>query len=181
MKIYTKTGDAGESGLFGGKRVPKDDPRLEAYGTLDELNSLLGLTLCETVTDRTRDSLNWLQNVLFMAGADLATLSGEDSAALKIERISKPYIDKIEAMIDEFSRELPELRYFILPGGTKAAALLHVARTVCRRAERAVVSTMKTGEINGNLLIFVNRLSDFLFVLSRYENRNSGIADTEWK
>ena len=181
MKIYTKTGDSGESGLFGGTRILKNDPRLEAYGTLDELNSLIGVVLCETVSDKTRQALKWLQNVLFMAGADLATLENCSISASKIERINKEQIQKIEAMIDDFSLGLPELKNFILPGGTKAAALLHVARTACRRAERAIVSTMQTGQINGNLLIFVNRLSDFLFVLSRFENSVSGIADSIWE
>jgi cob(I)alamin adenosyltransferase len=181
MKIYTKTGDTGNSGLFGGRRVPKNDARLEAYGTLDELNAQLGLLLCEKVAPQTRATVVWLQNTLFIAGADLATPFSVEEKTGKAQRISDEHIAKAETFIDAYEAELPELRNFILPGGTRAAALLHIARTVCRRAERVIVCAQQKDEINEKLLIFVNRISDLLFVLSRYENHSSGIADTKWE
>lgn len=181
MKIYTKTGDSGNSGLFGGQRVPKNDARLEAYGTLDELNANLGLVLCEKVTHQTRATVVWMQNTLFIAGADLATPKSVEEKTGKVQRITEEHISKTETFIDGFDAELPELRNFILPGGTRAASLLHVARTICRRAERVIVGAEQKDEINEKLLIFVNRISDLLFVLSRYENHSSGIADTKWE
>lgn len=181
MKLYTRTGDEGESGLFGGKRVPKNDARLEAYGTLDELNAHIGLALCEAAAPETRECLIWLQNVLFTAGSDLATPFTSTQASSRIKRISPEETAKAEQLIDLIACKLPELKNFILPGGTKATAEIHVARTVCRRAERAIVTAAQKEEINEKLLIFVNRISDLLFVLSRYENYASGIADTTWE
>ena len=180
MKIYTKTGDDGTSGLYGGKRVLKCDARLEAYGTLDELNSNIGLILCEEIQNNTVEFLQWLQSVLFVAGTDLATPQ-EIEGKLVIDRIQETQVVVLEKMIDLLSEELPELRNFILPGGTRAAAQIHIARCVCRRAERQIVLTKQNENINENLLTFVNRLSDYFFVLARYENFRSGIAETLWK
>jgi cob(I)alamin adenosyltransferase len=179
VKIYTKSGDGGETGLFGGRRVPKDHIRLQAYGSIDELNSLLGVVLVNDVTDKTREILHWLQNILLNLGTDLATPA--ENLNTSIKRIGSDLTPRAEAYIDELTVHLPELKNFILPGGTPAAAHLHVARTVCRRAEREIVALAAVESINENVSIFVNRLSDLLFVLARYENSSAGKDDTIWK
>lgn len=181
MKIYTKTGDTGQTSLFGGERVLKDSERIEAYGTIDELNSFIGLAVTEVKDKEIIGLLNKIQNMLFNAGADLATRDTEENKKLKIKRIPASYSLEIEKAIDYFEQNLEPLKNFILPGGSKGAALLHVCRTIARRAERRVVQINKTEQVGENLIIFLNRLSDLFFVLSRYENKVSNIPDTIWK
>ncbi|MCE1189274.1 MAG: cob(I)yrinic acid a,c-diamide adenosyltransferase [Ignavibacteria bacterium] len=178
MKIYTKTGDGGTTGLFGGRRVEKDHQRLNAYGSIDELNAFLGLSMVHAAAPMTREVTNWLQNTLFVAGADLATPFEANS---HIDRLGQEAISKAEEYIDAVVIEIPELSNFILPGGTRSAAALHVARTVCRRAEREIFTLSKTENINPNILIFVNRISDLLFVLARYENFFQHVSDVNWE
>lgn len=180
MKIYTKTGDKGETSLFGAGRVSKDNIRIEAYGTVDELNSFIGLAITETKSDEVKQTLIKIQNQLFNLGSDLATPDEIDSKNISIPRITQEDYKYIEQQIDFFSEKLDELKYFILPGGTKSSAILHIARTICRRAERRVVALNNTVKINSNIIIFLNRISDLLFVLARYENKISGINDIKW-
>jgi cob(I)alamin adenosyltransferase len=178
MKIYTGKGDKGETELFGGKRVSKNSPRLEAYGTVDELNSFVGLAITETVDEDVRAILLKIQHQLFTVGADLAT--PEDK---KQEGDGTPaeFYSSIEKEIDKFEAKLKDLKSFILPGGNKSCAHIHVCRTVARRAERAVVLLKNSVEISDNILIFLNRLSDLFFVLARYENQVSGNPDVKWE
>jgi cob(I)alamin adenosyltransferase len=180
MKIYTKTGDNGETGLFGGERVSKDHIRINAYGTVDELNSFIGLAITEVKSQEIKDILIDIQNKLFVVGSDLATPENEKNKKLNIQRTSEDFITKAENDIDIITDKLEPLRNFILPGGSKGAALLHICRTVTRRAEREVVQLKKMDYISDNILIFLNRLSDLFFVLSRFENQVSGIPDTKW-
>lgn len=180
MKIYTKTGDKGETGLFGGERVSKDHIRINAYGTVDELNSFIGLAITEVKSQEIKDILIDIQNKLFVVGSDLATPENEKNKKLKVQRTSEDFILKAENDIDNITDKLEPLRNFILPGGSKGAALLHICRTVTRRAEREVVELKKLDFISDNILIFLNRLSDLFFVLSRFENQVSGIPDTKW-
>jgi cob(I)alamin adenosyltransferase len=181
LKIYTKTGDKGETGLFGGKRIPKSSVRINAYGTVDELNAVIGVALCYVENEKVKSVLRKLQNQLFVVGADLATPLEVESKNISIPRVSEEDISESEKAIDFFDKQLEELRYFILPGGTKSAAQLHVARTICRRAEREVVLLSQQEEINQNIVIFVNRISDLLFVLSRVENKTAEIPDQKWE
>jgi cob(I)alamin adenosyltransferase len=180
MKIYTKTGDKGETGLFGGDRVGKDSLRISAYGTIDELNSFIGYTIIEIKDQSVKDNLLKIQNYLFTIGSDLATPETEKNAKLNIQRTPESYSKEIEKMIDHYDLQLDELKNFILPGGSKSASLLHICRTVCRRAEREVVSLNKSMTIGDNIIIFLNRLSDLFFVLSRFENKVSNHPDTIW-
>jgi len=179
MKIYTKTGDKGETGLFGGQRVWKDDLRIEAYGTVDELNAVMGVALVEVKSEEISQSLSRIQNELFLLGSDLATPFEE--VKVKIKRIDNVHIKILEDEIDLFEEKLEELRNFILPGGSKGSAYLHLARAICRRAERHVTSLAKSIDIGSEVVIYLNRLSDLLFVLSRYENKLNKIPDTIWK
>ena len=179
MKIYTKTGDKGETGLFGGDRVTKDAPRIEAYGAVDELNSLIGIIRALRPSKRIDDALRTIQNDLFVLGADLAT--GKANKRSLIPRISRSHIASVEKTIDSFQLSLRPLKVFILPGGTVAASHLHYARTVCRRAERSTVRLSRSEEINENALVYLNRLSDLLFVLARYANHTGKKKETEWK
>ena len=181
MKIYTKGGDKGETGLFGGERVPKNSPRIEAYGTIDELNSYIGLAITETKSKEVQELLNNIQNRLFTVGSDLATPLNEKTEKYDIPRVSKEFFEAAEKQIDKFENELEPLKNFILPGGSRAAAELNICRTVCRRAERRVVALNASSKIGENIIIFLNRLSDLFFVLARYENMISGIPDTIWK
>jgi len=180
MKIYTKTGDKGETGLFGGERVSKDSLRISAYGTIDELNSFIGLAITESKDEGVKKNLRKIQNQLFVVGSDLATPENEKSNKLNIKRTPPSFYTDIENMIDEYDAQLEELRNFILPGGSKSAALLHVCRTVCRRAEREVVALKNSVTIGENIIIFLNRLSDLFFVLSRFENKVSNHPDIIW-
>ncbi len=180
MKIYTKTGDKGETGLLGGERVSKDNIRICAYGTVDELNSFIGLAITEIKSEEVKNILIDIQNKLFVVGSDLATPDNDKNKKLNIKRTSEEFITKAENDIDLISDKLEPLRNFILPGGSKGAALLHICRTVARRAEREVVQLKNLDYISDNIVIFLNRLSDLFFVLSRYENEVSGIPDTKW-
>ena len=180
MKIYTKTGDKGETGLFGGERVSKDSNRICAYGTIDELNSFIGYAITEIKDKSVKENLLKIQNYLFTIGSDLATPEFEKNSKLNIQRTPESFFQQIEKMIDHYEARLDELRNFIIPGGSKSSALLHICRTVCRRAEREVVALKKTVTIGDNIIIFLNRLSDLLFVLSRFENKVSNHPDTIW-
>jgi len=180
-RIYTRTGDKGTTGLFGGGRVPKDDLRVEAYGEVDELNSALGLALALEEMPRIDDVLRPIQRDLFALGALLATPDREKMhAQLEKAELGDPRIAELERAIDEGDDELEPLRHFIMPGGTPKAAALHVARTVCRRAERRVVHVMHHAEIPELVVIYLNRLSDLLFTLARVANRRGGHAEQEW-
>ncbi len=177
MKIYTKKGDQGTTSLFGGAKISKHSLRIHAYGTVDELNSVLGIVLTHTVSKTGETILKELQNQLFVLGADLATLPSKKT---KIERIGNKEIDQLEQWIDELDEQLPALTSFILPGGAPAGATLHLARTVCRRAERHTVALKKEDPISDEALIYLNRLSDLLFVLARFENQQAEETETKW-
>lgn len=179
MKIYTKTGDSGTTGLYGGARVSKDSVRITAYGEIDELNALIGLVRAETPHEPVRNALITIQRSLFTVGAQLAA-PGVDP---HIESITAKEVDFLERQMDVMGEGLPQLKNFILPGGGRSAALLHMARTVCRRAERSIVQLSKTSgeQVDQWLLIYINRLSDFLFVLARLANQLERIDDIPWK
>lgn len=177
MKIYTRTGDRGETSLVGGQRVPKDHLRIDAYGTVDELNSLLGLAAAVGPAPELATVLERLQNELFVLGADLATPPEHNS---RVERISSNHIQRLEHDIDRLESSLESLKSFILPGGSTTAAYLHLARTVCRRAERICFSCRQTENISGEAMIFLNRLSDLLFIMARYQNKSENVADVPW-
>jgi len=181
MKIYTKTGDEGKTSLFGGERVLKDDVRIEAYGTTDELNALLGLVLSESLTAEITNLLIQIQNDLFIVGAELATPKESKKGKSIIPELGEESIKILENKIDEIEEKLPPLKSFILPSGTKSASLLHFGRTICRRAERLVVKLTKEVEINNSVIKYLNRLSDLLFVLARYENIRTSTVEVEWK
>lgn len=177
MKIYTKTGDAGTTGLFSGERVGKGHSLVEAYGTVDELNSALGLAAALTKEDAIAGLVVCVQRSLFSVGADLATLPG----GREIRRVGAEEIAELETEIDRVTELLPGKHAFILPGGTPAGAQLQVARTICRRAERAVARSISEGlPVNPMAMAWLNRLSDYLFMLSRYENRLAGMPEKEW-
>jgi cob(I)alamin adenosyltransferase len=178
MKIYTKTGDAGETSLFAGGRVRKDNPLVEAYGTVDELNSFIGLTRAEGLPPEADAWLERIQNELFTVGADLATPI--DAKPAWLVRLDAAPTEHLETLIDQMDTDLPALKNFILPGGTRAAATLHVARTVCRRAERLCVESLADDLINPLVVKYLNRLSDFLFTLARWVNWKAGESETKW-
>lgn len=181
MRIYTRTGDAGDTGLFGGGRVSKDDPRVEAYGDVDELNAHLGLARAIELMPRIDEVLVPVQRDLFSLGALLATPDREKmQQQLAKARIDEQRIAELEHAIDEGEKELEPLRAFILPGGTPKAAALHVARTVCRRAERRVIHLQRSQELPALVVIYLNRLSDLLFVLARVANRRAGAGEVTW-
>ncbi|HEY2026346.1 MAG TPA: cob(I)yrinic acid a,c-diamide adenosyltransferase [Gemmatimonadaceae bacterium] len=181
MKIYTKTGDRGDTGLFGGGRVPKDDLRVEAYGDVDELNAVLGMARSVEMMPRIDEVLVPIQRDLFAIGALLATPDREKMAQhLEKARIDDARIAELEDAIDDGEAELEPLRAFILPGGTPKAAALHVARTVCRRAERHVVRLQREVELPPLAIIYLNRLSDLLFTLARVANRRAGAGEVTW-
>lgn len=177
MKIYTKTGDDGTTSLFGGGRVSKASARIECYGTVDELNSVIGVALSQGTSTEGADFLSVVQNTLFVLGADLAT---PRDAKAKVARIEESHVFEIEGWIDRLDARLDPLKTFILPGGSPAAASLHVARTVCRRAERLCVTASAETDLGPMAVQYLNRLSDFLFTLARWENRDAGVADTPW-
>ncbi len=181
MKIYTKTGDKGMTSLFGGQRVWKDNLRIDAYGSVDETNTFLGLALSEITDERLRKTLTQIQSNLFVVGSDLASPLNNDKPNQKIPRVNQDFIDKAENEIDFYNDKLPELKHFILPGGTKGAAFLHAARTVCRRAERIVITLSREENIGNFISVYLNRLSDLLFVLARYENFVRNTPDVEWE
>jgi cob(I)alamin adenosyltransferase len=176
-RIYTRGGDAGETSLGDGTRVSKLDERLRAYGTVDELNSHLGVVLAGSCPDDIRDTLARLQNELFDLGADLS-VPGDVEGRLRVEQ---PMIDRLEADCDFFNAALPELRSFVLPGGTPAAAQLHVARAVARRAERDVLEAAEAHKVNPRAAVYLNRLSDLLFILARAASASVGAGEVLWK
>ena len=189
MTIYTRTGDDGDTALFGGGRVPKNDRRVEAYGAVDELNSFVGLALtsladAEADADAlagVRRGLLLIQNDLFALGANLATPEGDDSRPRpQTPDVPVARVEVMEEWIDQATEELPELRQFVLPGGTEAAAMLHVCRSVCRRAERSVVALGREETLDPGIVPYLNRLSDLLFVWARLENLRAGQADVPW-
>lgn len=178
MKIYTRTGDDGTTSLFSGGRVPKTHLRVECYGTVDELNALLGVTRAHNPSPQTDTWLEQVQNQLFHLGADLATPL--DAKADWVVRVKEEQVRWLEALIDRMTGELPVLKQFILPGGTTAAAQIHVARTVCRRAERLAVALQTHEPLGEYVLVYLNRLSDFLFTLARWENQQAGLPESRW-
>jgi cob(I)alamin adenosyltransferase len=180
-KIYTKTGDTGDTGLFGGGRVAKDHPRVEAYGDIDELNAVLGVARAVELMPRIDEVLVPIQRDLFAIGALLATPNPEKMREqLAKARVDDDRIAQLERAIDDGERELEPLKAFIIPGGTQKAAALHVARTVCRRAERRVVHLRRDVDIPQIVVIYLNRLSDLLFVLARVANRRAGAGEVTW-
>lgn len=179
MKIYTRGGDEGKTSLFAGGRVSKNHARLHAYGTVDELNSVLGVVLATGAPDPLPECLKRVQGELFVVGADLATPL--EAPGAYVVRVSAQLVSALESEIDTWDAQLPPLKHFILPGGTLCGALLHQARTVCRRAERWVVALQDSEEINPEALRYLNRLSDWLFVAARYANHRAGVNDVIWK
>lgn len=181
MKIYTRSGDAGETSLFGAGRVPKNHARVEAYGTIDELSAVLGMVAAQSGDAALRLRLEVLQADLFTVGADLATPPGSPAAA-RLARLGDDRVAELEAEIDAMTSELAPLATFIVPGGTVVAATLHVARTVCRRAERRVVEAIASGEeISPVPGAYLNRLGDWLFVAARLTNHRAGVRDVPWR
>jgi cob(I)alamin adenosyltransferase len=180
VKIYTRTGDGGETALFDGTRVSKADPRVDAYGHVDELNALLGQVRAAGVPRDVDDQLDRIQRDLFAVGAMLADPSSRIAARLTRARLSTADVDRLEQWIDAAEAELPPLRRFVVPGGSPAASALHLARTVCRRAERHIVS-LGPDAAPAETVTYINRLSDLLFVLARLANRRANVPDREWE
>ena len=176
-KIYTRGGDTGETSLGDGSRVSKLDGRIEAFGAVDELNAALGLVLAGDLPDELRGVIAHVQNELFDVGADLSVPAGVDGRL----RVEQSMVDRLEQDCDRFNAELPELRSFVLPGGTEAAARLHVARTLCRRAERDVLRAAAKHDLGPLVAVYLNRLSDLLFVLARAENALAGQDEPLWR
>ena len=180
MKLYTKTGDKGKTGLIGGTRVDKNDIRLEAYGTIDELNSFIGLLTTYEIEALELSFLQYVQNKLFTIGSYLATDTSKVSLH-KASVLDADSIFRVESEIDRLDERLPELTSFILPGGSQSGALCHVCRTVTRRAERRLYDVNLVYPIDDQVIVFINRLSDYFFVLSRYLTTNSGYQEIYWK
>ena len=178
-KVYTRTGDDGTTALGGGQRLAKDAPRIEAYGTVDELNSVIGVALAGGLETRVDALLRRVQNELFHLGSDLCVLES-DKARLPVPRIEPRHVAALEAAIDALQADLSPLANFILPAGTPGAARLHVARTVCRRAERRIVTLRGTEPVGPCTVQYLNRLSDLLFVMCRIENRDKAVPDVTW-
>lgn len=176
MKIYTRTGDQGQTSLFGGTRVAKNDARIEAYGTVDELSSFIGVARASALPAEVDARLEQVQRDLFEVGAHLASPGTSRFPGVDVARI-----EELERDIDAMERELTPLTNFILPGGCIGAAQLHVARTVCRRAERCVVALQDESDATKSTIAYLNRLSDYLFVAARFANKRAGIADVAWK
>lgn len=171
-RVYTKTGDQGQTSLVGGARVSKADLRVDAYGDVDELNSVIGLARARVNDDAVDEVLGLIQNDLFTLGADLASPSG-----IEVPRIGESFTGKLEEFADIFLAELEPLKEFILPGGSEAGALLHLARTVARRAERRAVALSEAEELNPETIVYLNRLSDLLFILARVVNHRGGVPE----
>lgn len=182
VKVYTRTGDRGTTSLFGGKRVDKNSLRIRAYGEVDELNSLLGVVVSDLRHSNgilgILKKMYRVQTELFVLGADLAT---PREIKVKIPRITKSFVTRLEKEIDKWSTSLPQLRNFILPGGSTVGAKLHLARTVARRVERSIVELSNQEKINKNAQVYINRLSDWLFTLARYINRFEGATEISWR
>ena len=183
MKIYTRKGDQGDTSLFGGERVAKSDPRVDAYGTVDELNSVLGVAVVTLPQELAawKEPLTAIQSDCFTIGATLATPASRDEKPEHIPDLPGSRVTELEAWIDRLDEELEPLRAFILPGGAPSAAALHHARTVCRRAERSVVALDRQESVDPTVLEYLNRLSDLLFTLARAANARAGVADVEWR
>lgn len=179
MKIYTKTGDKGETSLLGGARVPKYHLRIEAYGTVDELNSHIGLIRDQEMKKETKEFLIQIQDNLFVIGSNLAKEPGKDK--VKIPTISESDIEDLEKKMDEMNAELPEMKFFVLPGGHTTVSYCHVARCVCRRAERVCVHLAQNSEVDSIITRYLNRLSDYLFVLSRKFTQDLKAEEIPWK
>ena len=177
--IYTRKGDACETSLGGGQRVPKDSARVAAYGSVDELNSAVGAALAHGLSPRLMETLPIVQNELFHLGSDLA-FREEDKQAVQLPQIEERHVQQLEAWIDELNEFVGPLQNFILPGGASGAAQLHAARAICRRAERGVLTLAREEPIGPWALPYLNRLSDLLFVMARYENRQRGISEPLW-
>jgi cob(I)alamin adenosyltransferase len=181
MKIYTRTGDEGETGLFGGGRVPKNHPRVVAYGDVDELNSALGVVRATQPVQFFDDLIEAVQRDLFAIGGHLATPDpAKVAAALEKATLSEERVKQFEQVMDAADAELPPLRAFVLPAGTPKATALHLARTVCRRAERSVVQLAQDSPVPALFVVYLNRLSDFLFTLARLANHRDGAGDVTW-
>lgn len=180
VRLYTRRGDSGETDLFGGPRVPKDDLRVEAYGAVDELNAALGVAAAASSHAELQALCRTIQGALFDLGAYLASPDAERRAKSRIPEPRQEDVDALEAEIDALEADLPPLRRFVLPGGTPAAAAFHVARTVCRRAERRAVALDHESPLAPGALRYLNRLSDLLFALARAENQRAGVGDVEW-
>ncbi|HEV2855329.1 MAG TPA: cob(I)yrinic acid a,c-diamide adenosyltransferase [Thermoanaerobaculia bacterium] len=178
-RVYTRTGDDGTTGLGGGQRVPKDSPRIEAYGTVDELSSSIGVAVALGLQPRLAETLARIQNELFNLGSDLCILE-EDKVKMPVPVVEERNVEALERLMDELSEELSPLQNFILPGGSPGAAQLHVARTVCRRAERLVIALSRLEPVGLFVVKYLNRLSDALFVMARYENLKRGVTDVLW-
>ena len=177
-RIYTRAGDKGETSLGDGSRVPKLDCRIGAFGTVDELNAALGVVLAEpALPERLREPLERIQNDLFDVGADLSVPFGIGDRL----RVDDPHVERLEQLCDELNADLPLLKSFILPGGTPAAARLHVARTTCRRAERDALTANDEHGVNPRVLAYLNRLSDFLFIAARWANKEAGADEPLWR
>lgn len=179
-RIYTKTGDEGMTGLGGGRRVPKDDARVAAYGTVDELNSQLGVAVAAGLSERLVGELGTIQNELFDLGSDLCWPS-DDARRERIPTVQPHHVERLERLIDELNGVVGPLRNFLLPGGSPGAAQLHLARTICRRAERETVSLARDEPVGALVIPYLNRLSDALFVMARYENHERGVAEPLWQ
>lgn len=178
-RIYTKTGDSGETGLFGGGRVGKDDPRVDAYGEVDELNASIGLARSLGLDEKLAAIVQRVQEELFTLGAVLATPQGTKAEA-HIPKVKAEWVEAMEREIDALTEPLPAMTHFILPGGTQASAALHVARTICRRAERRVVPLYRAGKVDLLVVTYLNRLSDLLFTMARAANHRAGVQDVKW-
>lgn len=179
-RIYTRTGDEGMTGLGGGERVPKDSPRVSAYGTVDELNSHIGAAIALGLCERLTAELTTIQNELFDLGADLCWPSDDERRA-RIPTVQPRHVERLEALIDELNAVVGPLTNFLLPGGSPGAAQLHVARTVCRRAERETITLARNEPIGELVLPYLNRLGDALFVMARFENHERGVAEPLWR
>ena len=179
-RIYTRTGDSGLTGLGGGQRVPKDSQRVETYGTVDELNSQIGVALATGLCARLAEELPLIQNELFDLGSDLAT-PATSQARHPVPTVEPRHIEKLERLIDELNDVVGPLANFLLPGGSLGAAQLHVARTICRRTERAATTLAREEEIGASVLPYLNRLSDALFVMARFENHERGVPEPLWQ
>jgi cob(I)alamin adenosyltransferase len=177
-RIYTRAGDTGETSLGDGSRVRKTDPRIEAYGTVDELNAVIGVALARGLPEELRPWLEEIQNELFDLGADLSVPLEDERERL---RVTEAQVERLEGLCDRVNERLEPLRSFVLPGGSEAAALLHVARTVCRRAERRAAALAETSELNPAALAYLNRLSDLFFILARAANAEGGSPEPLWK
>ncbi len=178
MKIYTKTGDKGETSLIGGTKVPKYHLRIEAYGTTDELNSYIGLIMCQSIENHHQQMLKEIQDRLFTIGSSLA--SDPERSKMKIPDLLTDDILLLETEIDKMNENLPELKHFILPGGNTTVSFCHLARCVCRRAERMVVHLASESFVDDKIPIYLNRLSDYLFVLARKINADANTAENIW-